>query len=363
MSEESRREEVRQFIGRMYDESLARKFWRAIGRMFAWLPGARGMELPLFVSSFIAILLSILVCALLAWLLGALEIFSQANLTYIISSSIWAWLSINIAEWQIRQSLNAIQNNAVDILVFPEGVGEAMKWAGFVASRRNQSIAVVLLFVMMSVFSAFGMKFDYSQPVGWVLAAHLIMGLGFCVFHISWIGALILFYGYYFSRLFLRLFQDSPVSTLPLLALHRSAGQLMLASALIAALAIPVGVLTNMLTAVTLIVSVVTLWIPLLAFYVAMERGFSHHIRVAKNQRLSDLQEQISLIEKRSKTPDMGTAELIQRMLEIHEGVRRTPNSLVNIDSLINLFGSLALPLLGGLVELYDIWKQVLGLP
>jgi hypothetical protein len=189
------------------------------------------------------------------------------------------------------------------------------------------------------------------------------MGLIWCVFHISWIGALILFYGYYFSRLSLRLFQDNPGSTLPLLALHRSAGQLMLVSALIAALAIPVGVITKMLTSLTLIMSVVTLWIPLLAFYIAMERGFSLHIRVAKKQRLSDLQEQISLIEKRGKTPDVGTAELIQRMLEIHEGVRRTPDSLVNVESLANLFSSLALPMLGGLVKLYEMWKQFLGIP
>jgi hypothetical protein len=49
--------------------------------------------------------------------------------------------------------------------------------------------------------------------------------------------------------------------------------------------------------------------------------------------------------------------------LEIHEGVRRTPNSLVNVESLVNLFGSLALPLLGGLVKLYEIGKQLLGIP
>jgi hypothetical protein len=363
MSEETERKELRQFIERMYDESLAYKFWRGIGRMFAWFPGVRGMVIPLFVSSFIVILLSILVCALLARLIGAVEFFSQAKLTYIISSSIWVWLSINLAEWQIKQSINSIQSNLLDILEFPEGEGEAMKWVEFVASRRNQIIAVVSLFAMMSVFSGLGLKFDYSQPVGWVLLAHLVMGLIWSVFHISWIGAIILFYGYYFSRLSFHLFQDNPSTTLPLLTLHRSGGQLMLVSALIAALAIPVGVITKMLTSLTLIMSVVTLWIPLLAFYIAMERGFSRHIRMVKNQRLSNLQEQISLIEKRGKTPDVGTAELVQRMLEIHEGVRRTPNSLVNIDSLVNLFGSLALPILGALVKLYEIWKQFLGLP
>jgi hypothetical protein len=109
--------------------------------------------------------------------------------------------------------------------------------------------------------------------------------------------------------------------------------------------------------------SVVTLWIPLLAFYIATERGFAHHIQMAKNNRISELQGQIAHLENRTKTPDVETAETIQRLLEIHEGVRRTPNSLVNVESLVNLFSSLALPMVGGLFKLYEMWKQFLDIP
>jgi hypothetical protein len=276
MSEVAKREELRQMVGRMYEESLAAMFWRGIGRMFAWLPGARKLEMPLPVSLFIVITLGILVCSAIARLIGAMEFFSLVNQAYVLSSAIWAWLSINIAEWQIRQSIQTIQENLPDLLELPEGDNALVKWVGFVASRRNQAIAAVFLFVMMSALSALSAGFDYSQPTAWILAVHLCLGVGWCVFHISWMGALILFYGFYLGHLSLRLFQDHPASTLPLLALHRSAGQLMLFSVLIGALLIPVGLITKMLNSLMLALSVVTLWIPLLAFYT--EHG--HKLRI-----------------------------------------------------------------------------------
>lgn len=101
----------------------------------------------------------------------------------------------------------------------------------------------------------------------------------------------------------------------------------------------------------------------MLVFYIAIERCFSTHIRAAKSNRLAGLQQQISSLELQAQTPDVKTAELIHRLLDIHDRVRRTPNSLVNVESLVNLFGSLALPLLGGLVKLYEILRQLLGIP
>lgn len=363
MSEETRREELQQVIRRLYTESLTVKFWRRIGRMFAWLPGMRRLELPLPVSSLVVISLGILVCSAIAWLGGAEDFFSPSNQTYVFASAVWVWLSVNISDWQIRRNIQTIQDNLPGLLELPDGENALMKWVGFVSRPRIQAAGTISLWLVMSILSVTNFRFDYSQAAAWILAAYLCLGVGWCAFFITWIAALIFFYGVSFSRLSLRLFQDHPSSTLPLLALHRAAGQLMLFAVLIGALLIPVGLITGRLTSAMVVITGVTMWVPLLAFYIALEGGFSRHIGNAKNKRLANLQEQISGLEQHGQAPDVKTAELIQRLLEIHDKVRRTPNSLVNVESLVNLFGSLALPLLGGLVKLYEILKQFLGLP
>lgn len=363
MSEESRREEIRTLVGRVYEESVARKFWQGIGRAISFFPGLRRKVIPLWVSSFVVIAASVLVCFLAAWLAGAHEFFSRGNLNYVFIVSAWLWFSIAIAERQIQKSLASIETQAVGLLELPKGEADAMVWVRLVTSRRNQVMAAILAVLAACVLMSFALRLDLSQPLGWIKSLHLFLGLAWWAFHLTWIGALLIFFGFTFCRWPLRLFQDDPASTLPLLALHRSAGQLLLVSALIAALAIPVGILLNALTSLSSAISVVAIWIPLLVFYIATERCFSAHIRAAKSDRLAGLQQQIASLERQAQTPDVKTAELIQRLLEIHEKVRRAPNSLVNLNSLLNLFGSLALPLLGALVKLYEIGKQLLGIP
>ena len=363
MSEETRREELRQFIGRLYKDSFAYKFWQGVGRMFAWIPGLGTLELPVYLSSLILILLSAAVCSLIARLVGAADFFSRANTLYVVLSSLWVWLSVIISKWIITRTNLSIQDNLLNMMDLPESEPPLMAWAGFAFNRRNQSIALILYFVTMSILSAIGMQFDYSQLTGWILSLFLALGILYCVFFGFWLGAQVLFFGFYFRRFSLRLFPDNPSATLSLIALHRSAGQLMLVSVLIAALALPVGFFTTFLKSYMVVLSALTLWIPLLAFYISMESGFSVHIRAAKSAKISELQEQISLIEKRGNVRDVETAELLQRMLEMHEAVRRTPNSLVNVESLGNLLGSLALPLLGGVSKLFEFWKQFFGTP
>lgn len=362
MSEETRREELRQFIGRMYDESLAYKFWRGISRALSRFPGLGNQDVPLWLSSFFAIVLLVLGSTLFAWAFGVLSPFLWGK-SYVLLVSFWLWLAVNLFDWQIKKSLTAIQSQALDMLKLDQGELEVLKWVRFGSSHRLHILFAIIYFVLLPVGWAIGMGFDFSQPLSWALLLHFVLGLGLITPHIVWIGLLIIFYAFHFRLWSFRLFQDNPAGTVSLQILHRCSAQFLLVSALVAAIAIPIGLFAKMLTSLTLILSVILLWIPLLAFYITTERGFSYHIQMAKNNRISELQEQIARLENSTKIPDVETAETIQRLLEIHEGVRRTPNSLVNVESLVNLFSSLALPMLGGLVKLYEMWKQFLGIP
>jgi hypothetical protein len=307
--------------------------------------------------------LSVLICALLAWLIGATEVFSRSGLAIVASSLIWMWLSINLADWQIRENLDAIQKDALEILELPEGEGQVLEWVRIVTTRRTQVITAISFVILVCTVSSFAMKLDFSQPISWVVFLGLFLGAIWWTFHLTGLAALTLFYGYYFSRWPTSLFQDDPASTVSLLNLHRRAGRLLVVATLIVALSIPVGWIADMLTPDMLLITGFTLWIPMLVFYAFIEHSFSVQIRRAKDKRLADLQEQISLLEMQNKPPDVKTVELIQKLLEVHGEVRRLPNSLVNPESLLNLFGSLALSLAGALVKIVDIWRQLFRSP
>ena len=363
MSEIADREELRQIVAQMYEELLAWKFWRGIGRIFKWLPGAKKTGMTLWLSSFLVIILSIFLCILLAWLIGAIEFFDRLNLIYIASMSAWIWLTINLAEWQIRQSLNSIQKDALDILELPKGEREMMKWAGFVTNRHNQLVATISFFILICTISTLGMKLDFSHALGWIKFLHLLLGTGWWSFHATWMVVLILFYGYHFRRWPTFLFQDDPASTVSLLNLHRCADQLLMVSALIATIGIPISFILNNFTQILLVTSAITLWFPLLAFYAVTEQSFSAQIRSSKDRRLTPLQNQITQLDQRTNILDTETLKRVQALLDLHERIRRTPNSLINVESLLNLFGSLALPLLGVLLNILDIWKKLFGIP
>ncbi len=363
MSENSKREELRQVVGRIYDESLAGLVWKKVGRMLAWLPGLNRREAPIWLASLIVLVLNVLACAILAELIGAPEAFSRVGFLFVTASSIWIWLSINLADWQFRNNLNIIQQDGLEILKLPEGESQVMEWVRVFTSRRNQVVIAVSFVILVVTLSSSVIKLDFSLPISRVILLYLFLATGWWSFHVAGLAALTLFYGFYFGRWKTSLFQDDPASTTALLTLHRSAGQLLLVLALIIAMSIPVGWVVNMLTPDTLLFSGVSLWFPMLIFYVTTEHSFAVQIRQAKRQRLTQLQKQISELEQGLSAPNMETLKQVRELLEFHEQVKRKTNSLINMDSVLNLLGSLALPLLGALINILDIWRKLFSVP
>lgn len=70
-----------------------------------------------------------------------------------------------------------------------------------------------------------------------------------------------------------------------------------------------------------------------------------------------------SIVDQKAVLPDVERIKLVRELLEIHKQIKHTSKSLINIDSLLNLFGSLALPFLGALLNILDIWKILFGVP
>jgi hypothetical protein len=85
-------------------------------------------------------------------------------------------------------------------------------------------------------------------------------------------------------------------------------------------------------------------WIPTLALFVINYRALARIIRRAKWKMLVELQGKIEA--ERTNIDNKERIEYIQRLLDYHEYVKRSPDSALNFNAVINLLRSLLLPTL-----------------
>jgi hypothetical protein len=303
----------------------------------------------------------ILTSFFVAWILGAITIFSL-EYRYISLVALWLWTSLILSDWQIKKNLKVIGAQLPDILEH-SSANDMMGWVKLVTNRRREALTVMIFLCMVEISWIVGINMDFSQPVSWAFLTLVSIGLAVSILHGTWVLYLILFYSHFFKQLKLNLFQDNPSGTVPLQVLHRTSGQLLLVLAIIVTLGLPASAFSSMFRVTLVVMSAVGVGIPLLIFYIATENAFSNHIRDAKYRRLAQLQKQISDLEMKEVETNADRVKFIRELLDFHEQIKRTPNSLVNVDSLLNLLGSLALPFLGALLNILDIWKKLFPSP
>lgn len=361
MLEITNRDELHQIISNLFNNSLTQNLWRKISGIFSRIPGLRGIFVPFWLSSLLMIILCTSISFFVAWILGTVTAFSL-EYRYILLVSSWLWTSTILADWQIKKSMEVIGSQLPNMLELSHE-NDIMRWVKLVTDQRREAFTVIILFLIIEISWIVGMGMDFSEPVSWAFLTLVTIGFAIAILHGTWVGYIVIFYSYYFKQLKLNLFQDNPSSTVSLQILHRNSGQLLLVVALIVTLGIPIGAFSNMFRVSLVILSAVGIGIPLLIFYIATENAFSNHIRDAKYRRMTQLQKQIFDLEMKKDATNVDKVKLIRELLDFHEQIKRTPNSLVNVDSLLNLLGSLALPFLGALLNILDIWKKLFGKP
>ena len=361
MSEIANRDELSQVISNLFNNSLNQILWRKINGVFSRVLGLRGIFIPFWLSSLILMILCIAVSYFVAWILGAITAFSL-EYRYISLEALWLWTTLILSDWQIKKSIEVIGSQLPGMLE-SSSEKDLMKWVKLATDRRREAITVIVFFLIIEIGWVIGIDMDFSKPVSWAFLTLVSAGFAISVPHGPWVLYIISFYSYYFKQLKLNLFQDNPSGTVSLQILHRNSGELLLVLALIVTLGFPAGAFSSMFRIVLVIMSAVGVGIPLLIFYIATENAFSKHIREAKYRRMTQLQKQISDLEKKKVATNVDQIKLIRELLDFHEQIKGAPNSLVNIGSVMNLFGSLALPFIGALLNVLDIWNTLFGKP
>ena len=159
------------------------------------------------------------------------------------------------------------------------------------------------------------------------------------------------------------LYSDDPASIPILLQFSKELRNYIFFFAFVSAiLLLLVGLIIGTLNPTIILTLLIVVWIPMLVLYVLGNQAFSHQIVRVKYERLNKLQSEIMKLFDVEKL-DKDTIAHINSLIDYHDRVKSSRNSLYSTESLINLIGSLALPMLGAILSAIDVWQKIFGKP
>ena len=97
------------------------------------------------------------------------------------------------------------------------------------------------------------------------------------------------------------------------------------------------------------------IWAVFIFRFLTQQSMFAKIITTIKRAKLSFIQKQIEQLETTQNLADKDAIEAINRLMDYHDRIKRTPNSAINLRSGLSFLNSLLLPLIGFLLGNIDI--------
>lgn len=353
------RETMREDIERMYQSSFLRRWWGIIGRMLARLAGQKG-EAPMWVSAAIVLLLIQVVTTITAFVI---KDWSATSVSFIYSYPMlfYIWFCIIVLHVQVERFIGYIKDDFVNALDLSASQKTMKAWLNNTGRHSTQVFAILFFVVWMTVVTIYVLYSQRNQPAGPSVYLFTVLVFVSIASHLYWVLNISITFAFWIPKIKFNLFPDDPSQTPVMLTMHQVSSSLLLMVALLLALNIIIIIPLNLYSRIYLIAILSVFWLPLLLYFFLSEAAFSRLVVNARIQRLATIQQQIMEIENKQDMSQKETAEAVKRLLDLHDRVKATPVSMINLGSITNLLGSLALPLLAVLINLFDIWQKIFG--
>lgn len=356
------REKLREEIERVYQMSLMRRYWGSVGRGLARLVGKKG-EAPMWVSVLVALGV---VQGATQLLLAVLKIsFATSSLSiqksYLMLAYIW--LGIMVFQSLIELFIKHLKTTLVDALDLPDGEAGITRWLGAVGRTPLQWAAAFIFTFIFAFVTIFVIYFQRDVYAGFEVYFFNVLVFSHMSFHLFWILVIVITFTSSIRGWKLNLFPDDPARSFVIQTLHQVSSTFLLLIALLIGLNIVLVIPANLYSQFYLISTVVVFWVPALFYFWMSESSFAKLVRVAKLERLDVIQKQVIEIESTQDMKQKEPAEAVQRLLDLHDRVKAAQVSIINLNSVANLLGSLALPLLAFLINVFDIWQKLFQAP
>lgn len=356
MSIQTKQEHASQIIDELYQNSFFQRYWRAIGLFLG-----RGKPTSLWVSVVIVMGVNLLLGITVSALLGE-TLFT--TLTAILVNFMWAAYGFLIIPLFINTNTKIIEFlrlRFVKSLQEEHHLQELRRWASqWLGNRKLQFFISFVFGVAIAHLSFYSIYPSAKYSVGQVLIYFV------CFFHAA-VAVYTLFSLLAFvsllDRLSLALYPDDPASSPILLQLSKQLGEYILFLAFAGAGLLLLNGLVNTLNIKVILLTLVVDWVPILALFILGNQAFSKQISRVKYDRLEKLQSEIMKLSSNVEKMNTDTIARVKSLVDYHDRVKSSRNSLYNSASFINLIGSLALPLLSAVLSTIDIWQKIFGRP
>ena len=232
-----------------------------------------------------------------------------------------------------------------------------------IGQTRIQAIGVLIftaLFSSTSIFVIYSQNNRIPELTDYVFTFLVFLQIAF---HMYWIFIAALTFVFWIRDWKFILFQDDPSKSHVMQVLHQVSSRILFVVALLMALNIILVIPLKLYSQLYMAISISIFWAPALVFFWMSESSFSHLAVEAKFERLNAIQRQIMEIENTQDLKQKESADAVQRLLDLHDRVKAVPVSMINLNSITILLGSLALPLLAFLINIFDIWQKLFQTP
>jgi len=99
---------------------------------------------------------------------------------------------------------------------------------------------------------------------------------------------------------------------------------------------------------------VLAFWVILTIQFISTQSGLKNIISTAKWNTLNNIQADIRALQTSGKLMQKETTDAINRLIDLHERIRATPNSTMNVRTTLNFLNQLFLPILGAILSYLD---------
>ena len=343
MSLASQRKLTSQAIADLWQNTFFRRYWRAIGTFLG-----RGKAVSVWVSAAVVMIINLFTGVSISALLGETRFVS---IQMILTSLMWVTYTYFVIIFFLgvhSKLLEFLRLRFVESITTEQNLHDLQAWA------RQWLGQIPPQFLFNLVFAC------VLTPLGFYalyLTTHFSIGVILMYFiNFFHLGASI--YGLISLIAFLMrlrnwnvmLYPDDPASSPILLQLSEQMRDYILQYSLMVTLFMLLTLIAGGLNIIMLVGFMIFNWIPILFVFFSGHYAFSSLITRVKYERMGELQSEIMKLSKPGKTDTKVTTQIMS-LMDYHDRVKATRNSLINSQALVNLVGSLALPLITTFVQ------------
>jgi hypothetical protein len=345
MSLATQRKLTSQAIEDLWQNSFFSRYWRAIGTFLG-----RGKAVSIWVSAAVVMIVNLLLGVSISALLGESRFISTqvvlTNLMWVTStySAILLFFSLH------SRLLEFLRLRLVALIETEQHLQDLQAWAKQWLGWKLPQFLFSVGFASIAAPVGFNAIYDTTNlSIGVVLIYFInYFHLGIAVYGlISLISFLLRLRNWS-----LMLYPDDPGSSPILLQLSDQLRDYILQYSFSIALFMLLASFVGGLNMITIAEFLIVSWIPILAVFILGHYAFSSLITRVKHERMGVLQSKIMNISKLGQIDTKTTAQIMS-LMDYHDRVKTARNSLINSQAIVNLGGSLALPLLATLVQAY----------